>query len=297
MTTLLERAIASPQFQDRFFFLAKRFVAGETIDSAIDAVRRLNADGLAATLDFLGEDVCRVAEARAAAEQTLRTVDAIERAGADANVSLKLTALGLMFDEDLAATHLAQIAERAAHNRDPFVRIDMEGSAVVDATLRIFERVFASHKNVGIVLQSMLHRSARDAERAIELGARARLVKGAYKEPPSIAYKELADIRRNYLEIARGLLTSGTYPAIATHDLVLIEAVKRMAAQCGVGKNAFEFQLLYGIRPETQRKLVAEGYRVRIYVPFGTHWAGYFYRRLAERKENVFFVLGSLLQR
>lgn len=294
---LLERAIASPNFQERFFFLAKRFVAGETIDSAIEAVRRLNAGGLTATLDFLGEDVFEISEAQASAAQTLRTVEAVDRAGIDANISLKLTALGLAIDESLAAEHLSTIAERASRNRDPFVRIDMEGSAVVDATLRTFEQVYSRNKNVGIVLQSYLRRTERDVERAIALGARVRMVKGAYKEPPSIAYKDMAEIRRNYLTLAQKLLTRGTYPAIATHDLSLIEAVKRMTAECGIAKDRFEFQLLYGIRPETQRRLVAEGYRVRIYVPFGTHWSGYFYRRLAERKENIFFVLGSLFSK
>ncbi|TAM77225.1 proline dehydrogenase [bacterium] len=294
---LLERAIASPGFQERFFFLAKRFVAGETIESAIEAVRRLNAGGLTATLDFLGEDVFEVAEARASASQTLQTVEAVDRAGIDANISLKLTALGLSIDESLAAEHLSKIAERASRNRDPFVRIDMEGSGVVDSTLRTFEQVYGQHKNVGIVLQSYLHRTERDVERAIALGARVRMVKGAYREPPSIAYRDMAAIRRNYLKLARSLLTHGSYPAIATHDLSLIEAVKRMTAECGIAKDRFEFQLLYGIRPETQRQLVAEGYRVRVYVPFGTHWSGYFYRRLAERKENVFFVLGSLFSK
>ncbi|TAM85552.1 proline dehydrogenase [bacterium] len=294
---LLERAIASPGFQERFFFLAKRFVAGETIDSAVEAVRRLNADGLTATLDFLGEDVFEVSEAQASAEQTLRTVEAVDRAGIDANISLKLTALGLAIDESLAAKHLSTIAERASRNRDPFVRIDMEGSGVVDATLRTFEQVYSRNENVGIVLQSYLRRTERDVERAIALGARVRMVKGAYKEPASIAYKDMAEIRRNYLTLAQRLLTHGTYPAIATHDLSLIEAVKRMTAECGIAKDQLEFQLLYGMRPETQRRLAAEGYRVRVYVPFGSHWSGYLYRRLTERKENVFFVLGSLFSR
>ncbi|TAM59175.1 proline dehydrogenase [bacterium] len=294
---LLERAIASPSFQERFFFLAKRFVAGETVDAAIEAVKRLNADGLSATLDFLGEDVFESAEAKASAAQTLRTVETIDRAGVDANVSVKLTALGLSIDENLAAEHLLAVAQRAACNRDPFVRIDMEGSGVVDATLRVFERVHAQQDNVGVVLQAYLHRSAGDVEDAIARGARVRIVKGAYKEPPSIAYKDMAEIRRNYLKLARALLTRGNYPAVATHDLSLIEAIKRMTTECGIAKDRFEFQLLYGIRPQTQRQLVAEGYRVRVYVPFGTHWSGYFYRRLGERKENVLFVLGSLFSR
>ncbi|MDE2571711.1 MAG: proline dehydrogenase family protein [bacterium] len=294
---LIERAIASPRFQERFFFLAKRFVAGETIAAALEAVKALNADGLTATLDSLGEDVFRVAEADASAAQTLHTVEAIDRAGVDANVSLKLTALGLSIDEELAVANLSKIVGHASRNRDPFVRIDMEGSAVVDATLRSFERVYAQHRNVGVVLQAYLHRTEHDVAHAIDLGARVRMVKGAYKEPPTIAFKSMTEIRRNFLKLSRELLVRGNYPAIATHDPSLIEAVKRLAAERGIAKDRFEFQMLYGIRPETQRALVREGYRVRVYVPFGTHWAGYFYRRLAERKENVFFVLGSLLRK
>lgn len=295
--TLLERAISSPRFQERCFFLAKRFVAGETIGSAIEAVRRLNADGLSATLDFLGEDVSDAAEARASAHQTQQVIEAMDQAGVDANVSVKLTALGLSIDEALAEDHLTQIAERASRNRDPFVRVDMEGSGVVDATLRVVERVHASHENVGVVLQAYLHRTERDLDHAIALKQRVRMVKGAYKEPATIAYGDMAEIRRNYLQLSRHLLRHGRYPAIATHDLSLIEAVKRMADELGVAKDRFEFQLLYGIRPETQRRLAAEGYRVRVYVPFGSHWSGYFYRRLAERKENVFFVLQSLFSK
>ncbi|TAM75614.1 proline dehydrogenase [bacterium] len=291
---LLERAIASPRFQERCFFLAKRFVAGETTGHAIDAVRRLNADGLSATLDFLGEDVSDATEARASAHQTLRTIEEIDNAGVDANISVKLTALGLTIDEDLAADHLMQIAERALHNHDPFVRVDMEGSDVVDATLRVVERIYSGHDNVGVVLQAYLHRTERDLERAIALRQRVRVVKGAYNEPAAIAYKNMAEIRRRYLELTRRLLTDGHYPAIATHDVSLIERVMHMAEELGVTKDRFEFQMLYGIRTDTQRRLAVNGYRVRVYVPFGSHWAGYFYRRLAERKENVLFVLQSL---
>ena len=291
---LLERAMTSPRFQERCFFLAKRFVAGETIGHAIDAVRRLNADGLSATLDFLGEDVSDIAEARASAHQTLQTIEEIAGSGAEANVSVKLTALGLTIDEALAADHLTQIARHASHNHDPFVRVDMEGSGVVDATLRVVERVYSNHDNVGVVLQAYLRRTQRDLERAIALRQRVRMVKGAYKEPPAIAYQEMAEIRRCYLEHTRRLLTDGHYPAIATHDVWLIERVIRMAEELGVAKDRFEFQMLYGIRAGTQRRLAASGHRVRVYVPFGSHWAGYFYRRLAERKENVFFVLQSL---
>ncbi|TAM59787.1 proline dehydrogenase [bacterium] len=295
--TLLERAISSPRFQERCFFLAKRFVAGESIESAIDAVRRLNADGLTATLDFLGEDVADDAEARASAQQTLRVIEAVNHANVDANVSVKLTALGLSISEALARDQLAEIVQHASRNHDPFVRVDMEGSGVVDATLRVAESVYAGHENVGVVLQAYLHRTERDLDAAIARKQRVRLVKGAYKEPPDVAIQDMAEIRRNYVQLAQQLLRDGIYPAIATHDLALIDAVARMAHELGVEKDRFEFQLLYGIRPETQRRLAANGYRVRVYVPFGSHWSGYFYRRLAERKENVFFVLQSLFSR
>lgn len=284
-------------FQTRFFFLAKRFVAGETIGSALDAVRELNAKGLTATLDFLGEDVTAFAEAARTRDTYLEMLAAIERSALRTNVSVKLTALGLLVDEDLCAAHLAAIVERAARLRDPFVRIDMEGSAVTAATLRIFERTFARHKNVGPAIQAYLRRSPDDVERAIELGARVRLCKGAYREPQTVAYPHMPAIRKAYVRMAEALLSRGTYPAIATHDQRVIAAVKVYAAEHAIAKERFEFQMLYGVRPDVQRDLVRDGYNVRVYVPFGTHWAGYFYRRITERKENALFVLRSLVQR
>ncbi len=284
-------------FQARFFFLAKRFVAGETVASALDAVRTLNADGLTATLDFLGEDVSDVAEAAHTRETYLAMLAAIERSAAKSNVSVKLTALGLLVDEELCAKHLAAIVERAAALPDPFVRIDMEGSAVTAATLRVFERVFVHHRNVGPVVQAYLLRSPSDIETAIALGARVRLCKGAYREPASLALQDMPSIRRAYLRLAETLLVRGTYPGIATHDERIIAAVKSYAAAHGIGKERFEFQLLFGVRPELQRELVRQGYTVRVYVPFGTHWASYFYRRITERKENALFVLRSLIGR
>jgi len=295
---VLDRLLApNSPFQARFFFLARRFVAGDTIETALEAVRALNADGITATLDFLGEDVVEAAEAQRTREVYLAMLDAIERGGAQTNVSVKLTALGLLIDEDLCAANLSGIVERAARLADPFVRIDMEGSAVTSATLRVFERVFAQQRNVGPVIQAYLKRSAEDVERTIALGARVRLCKGAYQEPPELAFQAMPDIRREYLRLAEALLTRGVYPGIATHDLKLIGAVKEIARSRGLGNDAFEFQLLYGVRPELQRALVAEGYRVRVYVPFGTHWAGYFFRRVTERRENALFALRSMLSR
>lgn len=282
---------------DRFFFLAKRFVAGETIDSAIETVRDLNARGMSATLDFLGEDVIDWTEAQQTLHVYMEMLAAIERSGAQTNVSLKLTALGLLLDQAACARRLGQIVERASALPDPFVRIDMEGSAVTQPTLDVFETVFAAHRNVGPVIQAYLRRSPADIERAIDLGARVRLCKGAYHEPRAVAYDSMETIRREYLRLAEALLTRGVYPAIATHDERLIEAVKTYTADRRIGSNRFEFQMLYGVHGELQRRLVSEGYRVRIYVPFGTHWASYFYRRVTERRENALFALRSLLSR
>lgn len=296
--SVLDRLL-DPQspFQKRFFFLAKRFVAGEDVAAAIGAVAQLNAQGMSATLDFLGEDVVEREAAIATRDAYFRMLDAIAGANVQSNVSVKLTAIGLLVDESFALDNLCAILERAQSNPDPFVRIDMEGTPVTQATLRVFEQAYARYSNVGPVLQSYLKRTPADVERAIELGARVRLCKGAYNEPESLAFKNMAQIRENYLLCARELLTRGNYPGIATHDRGLIEAVKRFVQKHGIGPERFEFQMLYGVRPQLQRELVREGYRLRIYVPFGTHWAGYFYRRVAERKENAFFALSSVFSK
>ncbi|MGA8534763.1 MAG: proline dehydrogenase family protein [Candidatus Tumulicola sp.] len=295
---ILDRLLApESSFQKNFFFLAKRFVPGETIESAIATVRELNARGMAASLDYLGEDVRQADAAALTADTYLRILDALAESGADSNVSVKLTAMGLLVDENLALENLLRVVERARQNPDPFVRIDMEGSAVTQATLRVFERAFAKYDNVGIVLQAYLKRTAGDVRRAIELGARVRLCKGAYSEPPEIAYQSMPEIRENFMQLARELLTRGRYPGIATHDRRLVAAVKEFAAAEAVSPDRFEFQMLYGCRPQTQRALVNQGYRMRIYVPFGTHWAGYFYRRVLERRENAWFALSSMFTR
>ena len=296
---VLDRMFAPDSvFSRRFFFLAKRFVAGETVDSAIAAVRELNAAGMTATLDFLGEDVLERDAAVKTRDAYFRMLDAIAAAGVKSNVSIKLTAMGLLIDEDFALQNLDSILDYAqAKNSDPFVRIDMEGTAVTEATLRVFERAYEGHKNVGPVLQAYLRRTPKDVERAIELGARVRICKGAYNEPPDLAYKEMPQIRKQYLDCAKALLTRGNYPGIATHDLELIEAIKAFVDNNEIGRDKFEFQMLYGIRPSVQRQLVRDGYRLRVYVPFGTHWAGYFYRRVAERKENALFALSGIFSK
>lgn len=284
-------------FSKNFYFLAKRFVPGETVEDAIVAVRELNAHGMSATLDFLGEDVLERDSAIKTRDAYYHMLDAVRDAGVDSNVSVKLTAMGLLIDEDFALDNLTGIMEHARRNPDPFVRIDMEGTAVTDATLRVFERAFSTAPNVGIVLQAYLKRTAADVARSIELGARVRLCKGAYNEPPELAYKDMPDIRVKYVELAKELLTRGNYPGIATHDLRLIDAVKAFTKEQGIGPDKFEFQMLYGCRPHVQHDLVKEGYRLRIYVPFGTHWAGYFYRRVLERRENAWFALSSMFSR
>ncbi|HEY4433508.1 MAG TPA: proline dehydrogenase family protein [Candidatus Cybelea sp.] len=284
-------------FQKKFYFLARRFVAGETIADALAVVRALNAEGMTATLDFLGEDVLTRDGALRTRDTYFEMLDAIGESGVASNVSVKLTAMGLLFDEALAKQNLIDLAERARRNPDPFVRIDMEGSAVTDATLRVFRETFAEHTNVGEVLQAYLKRTPADVDEAIARQARVRLCKGAYNEPPEIAFKRMIDIRAQYLELAKKLLLHGNYPGIATHDRRLIAAVKEFAANEGIARDRFEFQMLYGCRPSVQRQIVADGYRLRIYVPFGTHWAGYFYRRVLERRENALFAVSSIFSR
>ncbi len=295
---MIERIVSpSSPFQKRFFFIARRFVAGETIDAAIAAVRRLNDEGMTASLDFLGEDVLDRETAVKTTQTYVAMLDAIGAARIRSNVSVKLTAIGVLIDADFALDNLVRILDRASANDDPFVRIDMEGSALTERTIALFERAFAQRKNVGIVLQAYLRRTPGDVERAIELGARVRLCKGAYKESPEIAYASMDVIRSQYARLAEALLVRGHYPGIATHDRRLIATVKEIVRRDAVANDRFEFQMLYGCRPQLQRRLVAEGYRMRVYVPFGTHWAGYFYRRVAERRENALFALSSIFGR
>jgi proline dehydrogenase len=289
--------IQTPAFQRRFFFLAKRFIAGETVEEAMDAVAALNAAGMTATLDFLGEDVTVAAEAERTRDAYFALLEAIRARGVETNVSVKLTAMGLLIDEDFALENLRAVLAVAARNSDPFVRIDMEGTPVTDATLRVFERAYAETKHVGPVLQAYLKRTPADVERAIALGARVRLCKGAYGEPPALAYKDMPTIRRQFMRSAEALLERGNYPGIATHDERVISAVETFVRERNIARDRFEFQMLYGVRPEIQRRLVSDGYRLRVYVPYGTHWAGYFYRRITERPENLIFAVRSMISR
>ena len=282
--------------------IARRFVAGERIEDAIVAVRRLNDRGMTASIDFLGEDVHSAQDAIAVRGEYLLLLDALADAGARSNVSVKLTALGLLVDRGLCTENLRAIVTRAGDTTrrsliDSFVRIDMEGSALTETTLQVFEDVFRDQKNVGVVLQAYLYRTPADVARIIALGGRVRLCKGAYKEPAQIAIHDMPEIRRAFVHSAEELLTHGNYPAIATHDESLHKAVKAFAASRGVGKDRFEFQMLYGVRPDLQERLTAEGYNVRVYVPYGTHWAQYFYRRIRERRENALLALRALVGR
>ena len=274
---------------------ARRFIAGETIEEAIGAARALQARGLLLTLDYLGESVRNADEAAAATAEYVRLIDVIVAAGIERNISLKLTQLGVDVDRATCVDNLRRILDPAGKHAF-FVRIDMENSSYTDETLEIFETLWQQeYRNVGIVLQSALRRTERDVQRAIELAARVRLVKGAYKEPPAVAFQRKADVDESFRRLMRILMERGVYPAFATHDESLITDARAFAAEQGYGRDRFEFQMLYGIRRDLQATLVAAGHRVRIYLPFGRQWFPYFMRRLGERPENVAFVLRGIL--
>jgi len=278
---------------DRSF--ARRFVAGEDIDEALKACRDLKERGLAVTLDHLGESVTSLVEADAAARDYLRLMERVAAAGLDRNISIKLTQLGLDVDRGICVDNVRRILE-AAKTLDFFVRIDMENHPYVQRTLDVFDTIWQQeYRNAGLVLQSALYRSEGDLEHAIALGARVRLVKGAYKEPKSVAYQKKADVDRAYLRMLRRLLVEGNYPAVATHDVAMIADARQVAEQHRIERDRFEFQMLYGIRRDIQSALVADGYRLRIYVPYGREWFPYFMRRLGERPANVMFVVRSVV--
>jgi proline dehydrogenase len=271
---------------------ARRFIAGESVEEAIDAARRVEAAGLLQTLDYLGESVRTLTEAEAATRDYLRVIEGVLTAGIDRNLSLKLTQLGLDVDRASAVDNLRRILERA---QDFFVRLDMESSQYTEITLGIFETLWEQNcRNIGVVLQADLHRTEQDVERMVALGARIRLVKGAYREPASVAYPKKSDVDAAYARQMKRLLVEGTYPAIATHDEAMIVEAQRYAAEQHISKERFEFQMLYGIRRDLQTTLVAQGYRVRVYIPFGRQWFPYFMRRLGERPANVGFVLRGI---
>ncbi len=273
---------------------ARRFIAGETAAEAIDAARILGTRGFGVSLDYLGESVASAELAAAAARAYADIITAIVEAGVERNISLKLTQLGLDVDRATAIDNLRRVLD-AAQPHGFFIRIDMENSPYTDATLEILETVWRlGFTSTGTVIQSCLTRSDADVERLNRLGARVRLVKGAYNEPRTVAYHRLDDVNAAYVRLAGQLLDANPYPAFATHDPAMIEAVKHEAASRGIGRDRFEFQMLYGIRRDLQAALLAEGYKVRVYVPFGKQWFPYFMRRLGERPANVTFVLRGI---
>jgi proline dehydrogenase len=276
---------------------AQRFVAGETADEAIGAVAELNKKGITASLDLLGESVHNEAEARAAGKEYVDLIQRIAKRGVAANVSLKLTQMGFDLSEDLCVSIVQEILDVARANGS-FVRLDMESSAYTQRTLDLFERrLYPNYPAcVGVVLQSMMRRTADDVEQAIKLKARVRLCKGAYMEPATVAFPDKADVDANYSKCMGALLERGNYAGIATHDEKIIRETISFAKEHNINSSRFEFQMLYGVRRDLQEKLVKDGWRVRVYVPFGTQWYPYLMRRLAERPANVAFITGNVMR-
>jgi proline dehydrogenase len=275
--------------------VTRRFVAGEDLADAVEAIRQLNLRGISASFDHLGESITSEVETRKEVNEYVRVLDSIHEGGLDSNVSVKLTQVGLDVSQDLCYANTRTIVE-AALRYNNFVRIDMEDSTKTDATLHVFKRLRTEFENVGIVLQAYLFRSEKDAEELLELGARIRVCKGAYKEPPSVAFPKKADVDANYIKLTKILLSSSAYHGIATHDENMIAATIQFAKERTISPDKFEFQMLYGIRRDLQEKLVREGYRLRVYVPYGRYWYPYFMRRLAERPANVWFVLRNMIR-
>lgn len=277
--------------------IASRFVAGETVTTAIEAVARLNDQGIAASLDLLGESVTSEAEARDTGRQYLEILDRIAARKLNANVSVKLTALGQDISDDLCVEVVREVLTRAKQY-DSFVRLDMESSAYTDRTLDTFEqRLYPDFRDhVGIVLQSALRRTLDDVDRANRLQARVRICKGAYLEPAEVAFPDKADVDRNYVAAMHRLMEHGRYPGIATHDEAIIAEAKRFAKEKGIAPDRFEFQMLYGVRRDVQEQIVKEGYRMRVYVPYGAQWYPYLMRRLAERPANIAFMAGNIVK-
>jgi proline dehydrogenase len=281
--------------------LAQRFVAGETLDEVMAVARSCNEQGLSVSLDYLGEAVSRQEEVTRAVETARLTIERIVAEGIDGNISLKPTQLGLEIDADFCRESVARVLDRGRELKsasgEVFVRLDMESAEYTERTVALVEALWADgYRNVGTVLQSCLYRTPNDLRRMLALGSRVRLVKGAYREPASVAYPDKRDVDRRFMEQTEVLLREGKHPAIATHDEHIINATRRYAFEHGVPKDSFEFQMLYGVRRDLQHRLHEEGYHVRVYVPFGEQWYPYLMRRIAERPANLFFVTGSILK-
>lgn len=302
ITMSRSRSLAAFATSNRFAWgAASRFVAGQSIDEAVDVVRRLNESGMLVTLDYLGENVDSEEAAAASAAAYIEAIERSAEAGVDTWISLKLTALGFDLGDELAERMLRKVMERSVQQDPPlFVRIDMEGSPYTQRTLDLFYRVYQDYPNLGTVIQTYLYRSDDDIAALIAAGSGPRLVKGAYLEPSEIAYPDKADVDAAYLRMSAALLSEeavekGVYPAFATQDDVIIDWIRAHARERGLAKDAYEFQMLYGVRRDLQRSLADEGYRVRVYVPYGSQWYPYFMRRLAERPENVAFMLRNVM--
>ena len=275
---------------------SRRFVAGETVDEGIAAAHKLNEQGLAVSIDYLGESVQSREDARAAADVMIRVLDRIVAEKLDANISIKLTQMGQDIDTAFLRENVARLLD-GARAADIFVRFDMESSDYVQKTLDFFRALWTDgYHNIGIVLQSYMLRSEADATMASELGARVRLCKGAYVEPATVAYQDKPDVDRNYIALTKLLVEHGTYPGIATHDPEMIDATCQFAKEHDIAKDRFEFQMLYGVRRDLQQALVKNGYHVRVYVPFGEAWYPYLMRRMAERPANMFFIVNNVIR-
>jgi proline dehydrogenase len=296
----LSRQEGLKEFATRFRLFKKlttRFVAGETIDEAISFIREINAEGCTASFDHLNESVTSDAEAEKEVAEYLNILAKIDETGIRSNVSIKLTQFGLALNPEIAYKNSRSVVEDA-HRRGNFVRVDMEDSKVTQATIDVFKRLREEFglNDVGIVLQSYLRRTHGDAQELLKLPARIRICKGAYNEPPEVAFPDKKDVDENYIRVMKLLLSSGIYHGIATHDPKMIDATINFSAREGIGKEAFEFQMLYGIRRDLQRQLAHDGYNMRVYVPYGKHWYPYFMRRLAERPANIWFVMKNLFK-
>jgi proline dehydrogenase len=275
--------------------LARRFIAGETKQEAVAAVRKLNEMGMKTSLDILGENVTSKEMARSLADHYIDVLETISSEKITANVSVKLTQMGLDISDEFCYENVGRII-KAAKELGNFVRIDMEGSDYTERTLQLVYRWAEEFDNLGAVIQSMLYRSENDIRELNERGIKVRLCKGAYREPASVAYPKKDQVNSNFIALMKLLLDSGLFHAIGTHDNAMISATKKYADEKNIGKDRFEFQMLYGINRTAQMELVSEGYGMLVYVPFGTHWFPYYYRRLRERKENVLFILKHLFK-
>src|SRR5215204_381802 len=294
----LSRKEGLKDFATRFRYFKKlttRFVAGDTINDTIPSIRQFNAENCTASFDHLNEAVGSADEAEQEVAEYLNILGKIDEEHIRSNVSIKLTQFGLAVDPELAYRNARRVVEEA-HRRGNFVRVDMEDSGVTQATIDIFKRLRSEFdlNTVGIVLQSYLYRTFADAQELVQLPARIRICKGAYNEPPEVAFPDKKDVDANYVKVMQLLLGSGIYHGIATHDPKMIDATIDFARSEGIGKEKFEFQMLYGVRRDLQRQLARDGFNVRIYVPYGKHWYPYFMRRLAERPANVWFVMKNL---